>query len=345
MKLLLIGGTGIISSAVSDLALHRNHELWLITRGLALHTIPSGAHVIHADIQTDSDFISTAIKNEYFDCIADFTVQTPDQIERDYDLFHNKTKQYIFISSACVYKRPLPHYILTEDSPVGNPYWNYAQNKLACEEKLQKIANLHSFPFTIIRPGHTYDDTWLPLCITGYRGGYAVIQRMLEGRATIIPGDGTSLWTVTHNSDFAAAFLGIAGNPAAVGEIVQISSDEILSWNQIYHTIAELLDVPFRPFYVSSLFLHQAGPYDFQSCLIGERVQSAVLCNDKLKKLVPGFHAKTSFRTGIKPALEHLLADPALQIADPVFDSWCDRLIDVLGNVAKELKREFPEPL
>lgn len=341
MKILLIGGTGIISTAVSREAVNAGHELWLINRGSRKELLPQGAHLIKGDIQ-DAAYMENALKEHSFDCVADFIVQKPEHIERDYRLFQGKTKQYIFISSASAYQKPLSHYEITESTPLYNPYWEYPRNKIACEDKLMQIYRQTGFPVTIIRPSHTYDEYNVPLCISGYYGCYSVIKRMMEGKPTIIPGDGTSLWTLTHNSDFAKAFMGIAGNPKAIGEAVNITSDEVMTWNQIYETIADGLSVPLKPFYVSSLFLHEAGPYDMKCCLIGERVQTAVFKNDKLKRLVPGFQAATSFSTGIRQTLMQLLSTPGLQIEDPVFDAWCDSLVKELSNTASRLKAAYP---
>ncbi len=341
MKILLIGGTGIISTAVSKTLLEAGHELWLINRGSSNHLLPPGAVTVTADIH-DEETVASRLFDQHFDCVADFTVQKPEEIERDWRLFYGKSKQYIFISSSCIYQKPLSHYVVTESTPVRNPYWEYAQNKIACEDRLQQFYRSTDFPITIIRPGHTYDDKWLPLCFSGYYGGYSVIRRMVEEKPTIIPGDGTSLWTLTHNSDFAQAFMGIAGNPHALGETINISSDEVMTWNQIYETIADALNVPLHPFYVSSLFLHQAGPYDFKCCLTGERTQSTVFCNDKLKRLVPGFRAQVPFRDGIRMALHNILAHPEYQTEDPTFDKWCDDLVHVLTQAASDLNSRYP---
>lgn len=341
MKILIIGGTGIISAAVSKEVLKAGHELWLINRGSHMERLPKGARLIKGDIQ-DTAAIENALKDLSFDCVADFIVQTPEQIERDYRLFHGKTKQYLFISSASVYQKPLSHYEITEGTPLSNPYWEYPRNKIACENALMQLYQSTGFPVTIIRPSHTYDEFNVPLCITGYYGCYSVIRRMCQGKPTIIPGDGTSLWTLTHNSDFAKAFMGIAGNPLAIGESINITSDEVMTWNQIYETIANVLSVPLKPFYVSSLFLHHSGPYDMKCCLLGERVQTAVFKNHKLKRLVPGFQAEIPFRLGIKETLTNLLSNPALQIEDPVFDSWCDSLVEELTLSAARLKTAYP---
>lgn len=341
MKILLIGGTGIISMAVSEALLKAGHELWLINRGNNQNPLLKNANTITADIN-DTASVSAKLKNMKFDCIADFIAQTPTDIDRDHALFAHRTKQYIFISSSCIYQKPLSYYEVTESTPLYNPYWDYAQNKIACENRLTELYQVTGFPITILRPGHTYDHKWLPLAISGWKGCYSVIRRMLEGKPTIIPGDGTSLWTVTHNSDFARAFLGIVGNPSAIGEAINISSDEVLTWNQIYQTIADALNVPLKPFYVASMFLHQAGPYDFKCCLIGERAQSIVYRNDKLKRLVPGFQAQVPFREGIRDSLQFLLSHPEYQEEDPIFDSWCDSLVEVLNTAASQIQHAFP---
>lgn len=341
MKILLIGGTGIISTAVSKALLKEGHELWLINRGSRNQVLPDGAHYIIGDIN-DTTAMEKALEGMHFDCVADFIVQKPEQITRDYSLFSGKTSQYIFISSASAYQKPLSCYEITESTPLYNPYWDYAQNKIACEQELTAIYRKTGFPITIIRPSHTYDEYNVPLCMTGWNGCYSVIKRIREERPVIIPGDGTSLWTLTHNSDFARAFLGIAGNPHALGEAVNITSDEVMTWNQIYTTIADILQVPLHPFYVSSLFLHQAGPYDFKSCLLGERVQTSVFKNDKLKRLVPGFQAAVPFRDGIRTTLQNLLSDRQLQTEDPIFDSWCDSIITSLNQAAAAVKSAYP---
>lgn len=344
MKILLIGGTGIISTAVSKAICNAGHELWLINRGSRNDILPKNAHVIISDIE-NRKLIEEETKGIVFDCIADFIALKPEHVKRDYELFKGKTKQYIFISSASAYQKPLSHYEITESTPLSNPYWEYSANKIACEDFLIEQYRKIGFPITIIRPSHTYDEKNVPLCITGYYGCYSVIKRMLENKPIVIPGDGTSLWTLTHNSDFAEAFLGIAGNQRAIGEAVNITSDEAMTWNQIYETIADALDVPFRPFYVSSLFLHEAGPYDFKCCLIGERVQTAVFKNDKLKRLVPGYHAKVPFRVGIRETLQNIVHDEALQIEDSTFDRFQDRIIEALTQTAGMIKAEFPSYL
>lgn len=341
MKILLIGGTGIISLAVSRLLCAQHHDVWVLNRGSHNDLLPDNINVWKADINNVAD-VDALLSGQSFDSVVDFTIQLPEQIRRDYELFKQRTKQFIFISSSCIYQKPLSYYQVTESTPVYNPYWDYAQNKIACEKELTSLYQTTGFPMTIIRPGHTYDHKWLPLCISGAKGCWTVIRRMLEEKPTIIPGDGTSLWTVTNNQDFALALSGIIGNPYAIGETINISSDEVMTWNQIYTTIADILEVPLHPFYVSSMFLDQAGPYGFKRCLIGERVQSTVFKNDKLKRLVPGFRAQISFREGIRESLEYLRSHPEEQIDDEIFDNWCDTLVASLTKCAGDIKIQFP---
>lgn len=342
MNILLIGGTGIISAAVTNLlAKDSRHRLWILNRGSHNDNLPENVSILVSDIQ-HMEKVRSLIFGLSFDSIIDFTIQLPEQIRRDYELFRGKTKQFIFISSSCVYQKPLSCYQVTESTPVYNPYWDYAQNKIACERELTSLYQAESFPMTIIRPGHTYDHKWLPLCISGAKGCWSVIKRMMDEKPTIIPGDGTSLWTVTSSRDFASALSGIIGNPYAIGEVINISSDEVMTWNQIYENIADALQVPLHPFYISSMFLDQAGPYGFKRCLIGERVQSTVFQNDKLKRLVPGFQPQVPFREGIREALTYLLSHPEEQLQDPVFDHWCDALVSTLTKDAAKLKKQFP---
>ena len=341
LNLLIIGGTGIISSAVTELLAAQNHSLYMLNRGLHSRSFHKAVIPLVCDINDEKN-VKELIRGLFFDCVIDFTIQLPSEIRRDYEYFQDSTRQFIFISSSSVYRRPLSSYQVTESTPVYNPYWDYAQNKLACEEELQTLYRTCNFPMTIVRPGHTYNETWLPLCISGAKGCWTVIRRILEEKPTIIPGDGSSLWSVTNHRDFARALSGLIGNPQAIGETVNISSDEVLTWNQIYHTIADTLGVPLHPFYVSSMFLDQAGPYGLKRCLTGERTQSIVFQNDKLKRLSPGFRAKIPFAAGIRQSLEYLLTHPEEQVEDVIFDQWCDALADSLTKAAKELKEQFP---
>ena len=242
MKALFIGGTGTISSAITKQLVTMGCELYLLNRGSRKNRLPEGVNLLKADIN-DEDQVSRLIEDLEFDVVADFIAFEPAQLERDYRLFNGKTKQFIFISSASAYQTPLSDYRITEGTPLSNPYWQYSRNKIACEEYLLKLYREESFPITIVRPSHTYDERSIPLGVQGSKGAWQVAKRMLENKPVIIHGDGTSLWTMTHNRDFAKGFIGLMGNIHAIGESVHITSDESLTWNQIYQAIADALGV------------------------------------------------------------------------------------------------------
>jgi nucleoside-diphosphate-sugar epimerase len=307
-------------------------ELFLLNRGNRkgdFAETPGKLTEIPCDIKNeDEGEIAKKIKDHYFDVTADFIAFTPKDTERDFRLFQNKTEQYLFISSASAYQKPLSDYRITEATPLANPYWEYSQNKIACEDFLLKMYREQGFPITIIRPSHTYDERNVPLGVHGKQGSWQVIKRMLEGKPVIIHGDGTSLWTMTASSDFAIAFTGLMGNIHAIGEAVQITSDETLTWNQIYETVARVLGVPLKAKHISSEFLDQCGPgYNFLGGLIGDKANSVVFDNSKLKRLVPGFTATVRFDQGIRRSVEYVLSHKECQREDPEFDAWCDRVI------------------
>lgn len=230
-------------------------------------------------------------------------------------------------------------YRITEGTPLSNPYWQYSRNKIACEEYLLKLYREEGFPITIIRPSHTYDERSIPLGVHGSKGSWQVVKRMLENKPVIIHGDGTSLWTMTHTTDFAKGFIGLMGNIHAIGESVHITSDESLTWNQIYEAIADVLGVKLNAIHVSSEFLDACSKEDYRGGLLGDKANSVVFDNTKLKRLVPDFVATTRFDQGIKQTVEYIVAHPELQIPDEEFDHWCDRVVDAL-NVALKMINE-----
>ena len=329
MKALFIGGTGTISTAISTKLLKEGHELWLINRGTRNDTLPSGAHIITADIGDEED-VQRKLEGQSFDVVADFIAFTPQQLERDHRLFSGRTKQFIYISSASAYQKPLSDYRISEGTPLANPYWEYSRNKIAGEELLMKLYREEGFPVTIVRPSHTYSERSVPLGMHGPGGSYQVIKRMMEGKKVIIQGDGTSLWTMTHNTDFAKGFVGLMGNMHAIGEAVQITSDETLTWNQIYRAIADALGVELRACCVSSEFLAACSPaeWDLKGSLLGDKSNSVVFDNAKLKRLVPDYTATVRFDQGVRMAVDYVLAHPECQKEDPEFDKWCDRVIE-----------------
>ncbi len=337
MKALFIGGTGTISTAISKKLLAEGWDLYLLNRGNRNDVLPEGAHTIIVDDVNDEAAVAEKIKDLSFDVVCDFIAFVPAQLERDYRLFNGKTKQFMFISSASAYQKPLSDYKITESTPLANPYWEYSRNKIACEEYLMKMYRENGFPVTIIRPSHTYDERSVPVGAHGDNGSWQVVKRMLEGKPVIVHGDGTSLWTMTHNSDFAKAFVGLMGNIHAIGEAYQITSDESLTWNQIYQILADCLGVEFKPYYVPSDFLHQVGKYDFEGGLIGDKSNSVVFDNAKVKRAVPGFTATVRLDMGMKQTVEYVLSHKECQVEDPEFDEWCDKIIAALEKAKKEI--------
>jgi len=338
MKILFIGGTGTISTAISKKLIESGgHELYLVNRGNRNDVLPGGFIPITCDI-SDEQAAAKLLEGMRFDVVADFIAFVPEQLERDYRLFAGRTGQFIFISSASAYQKPLGDYRITEGTPLSNPCWKYSRDKIACEEFLIKMYRENGFPITIVRPSHTYDERSIPLGVHGARGSWQVAKRVLEGKQVLIHGDGTSLWTMTHNSDFADAFIGLLGNIHAIGEAVQITSDETVTWNQVYHSIAAALGVELRPYYVSSEFLARCSPYDFTGGLIGDKANSVVFDNKKLKRLVPGFSAKVRFDRGIAMTIRNVLEKKELQVEDPEFDAFCDRVIAALDKAADSVK-------
>lgn len=338
MNALLIGGTGTISMAITRLLAEKGWEVHLLNRGNRKAEVPQGVHWIQADI-SDEQAVAQILQGRHFDCVCEFIGFLPEQVERDIRLFEGKTSQYLYISSASAYHKPATDYRITEGTALANPYWEYSRNKIACEEVLMKAYREHQFPVTIIRPSHTYDNRNVPLGVHGNKGSYQVIKRMLQGKPVIIHGDGTSLWTMTHNWDFAKGYVGLMGNPHAIGEAFQITNDETLTWNQIYAAIARVLGVELKAFHVSSEFLAATGKYDLLGSLIGDKANSVVFDNSKLKRAVPDFVPTVRFEQGIRDTIENIMAHPELQKEDPEFDEWCDKVIEVVENAKKAFQK------
>ena len=337
MKVLFIGGTGTISAAISKKAAESGLELWLLNRGSRPLGLPECVHEIRCDIGNEAE-AAAKLKDLSFDVVADFIIYKKEQAERDYRLFRNKTRQFIFISSASVYQKPASNYLINEGTPHANPFWQYSREKIECEEFFMAKYREEGFPVTIVLPSHTYDERKIPVGVHGSKGSWQIVKRMLDGKPVIIHGDGTSLWTCTSSSDFAEAFIGLMGNDHATGESVQITSDELLTWNQIYKSIADTLGVKLHTVHVSSDFLHEAGSYDFAGSLMGDKANSVIFDNSKLKRLVPGFSAKIRFDQGVKKSVEYVLSHPECQIEDPEFDKWCDKIIAAREKALNEIR-------
>jgi len=326
MKVLFIGGTGVISTACTQLAAHRDIDLWILNRGQRRIDLPDKVNVITGNIK-DPDEIEKRLDGQTFDAVANFVNFVPDDIERDIRLFADRCGQYIFISSASAYQKPLSHYRVTESTPLVNPYWQYSRNKIACEERLTREYRENGFPFTIVRPSLTYGDTLIPLAVNSWGPKcWTVVDRMLKGRKVIVPGDGTSLWVTTHNSDFARGFVGLLGHHQAVGHAFHITTDEVLTWQQHYDIVADIVGATPDYVHIPTDFLMAYDPKQ-EGNLLGDKAWSAVFDNTKIKTFVPDYVATTTFRQGMEQTLGWFDADPARKLIDDEFNDWCDKVI------------------
>lgn len=330
MKILIIGGTGTISSAITRQLSESGHELWLLNRGNRKSEVPSNVRQVVCDINDEAGVLRQ-VGSERFDAVCEFIGFVPSDVERDIRLFRGRTRQYVYISSASAYAKPAASHVITEGTTLANPHWLYSRNKIASEEVLMRAYRESGFPVTIVRPSHTYCERSVPVSIHGPKGSWQVLRRMMDGKQVLVQGDGSSLWTMTWNEDFARGFIGLLGNPKAIGEAFQIMSDESLTWNQIYQSIAHALGVSFRPCYVASDFLAAVSPkeWDFEGNLLGDKSVSVVFDCTKLKRAVPGFQATIRYDEGVRRCVAHILRHPELQVEDPAFDAWCDRVIAV----------------
>jgi nucleoside-diphosphate-sugar epimerase len=324
MKVLFIGGTGLISSACTRLAVEQGIELFLLNRGHHPDR-QLGATTIVADIN-DQAVTAQALAGHRFDVVVNWIAFTPEDIERDLQLFGGITSQYIFISSASAYQKPVSSYLIREDTPLANPYWEYSRNKIVCEERLMSAYREEGFPCTIVRPSLTYGDTQLPLVVNSWQLPYTAVARMRQGKPVIVPGDGTSLWTITHNSDFAKGFVGLLDHQQAIGHAFQIMSDEVLTWDQIYQATAAAAGVQANIVHIASDFIAACLP-EMRGSLLGDKAVSVVFDTSKIKRFVPSFCATTPFARGIEQSVAWFDADPARQRVDTAADQQWDRLI------------------
>jgi nucleoside-diphosphate-sugar epimerase len=327
MKILFIGGTGIISSACSDLVVGRGNELFVVNRSASRkYPVPDGATVIKADVHTDEGRLATLLADQHFDAVVDFIAFTVEDIERDIRLFRGKTDQFVFISSASAYQKPVQNYIITERTPLENPYWEYSQNKIACEDRLLFAYLEEGFPITIIRPSHTYGLSQIPLCVSSWRHPWTVIDRMKRGQKVIVPGDGTSLWVLTWNADFAKGLVGLLGNKRAIGEAFQITSDEVLSWNQIYLEAYQALGLEPNMIHIPSDLIAAYDPHSWGS-LVGDKSNSEVFDNGKIKRYVPDYSCEVTWAQGVRRSLAWFEAHPEFQTIDDKMNSKWDEII------------------
>jgi nucleoside-diphosphate-sugar epimerase len=328
VKVLFIGGTGNISTSVSKLCVKRGIDLYLLNRGNTKVVIP-GAKIIKADI-TQIKETASVLQNHKWDAVVNWIAFNTDDIQRDHDLFKGKTKQYIFISSASAYQKPVSHPIITESTPLKNPYWKYSQNKIACEEMLNTLYRNEDFPITIVRPSYTY-DTVIPVAIGGFRE-YTLIDRMKKGQKIIVHGDGTSLWTNTHADDFAIGFTGLIGHQQAIGHSFHITSDEMLTWDQIYSAVANAAGVEPNIVHIPSDFLAGFNE-NLRGELLGDKSYSVIFDNTKIKMFVPEYNAIIPFSEGIKRTLSWFGEDSSRQIVKNETNQWMDKIISLYEKI------------
>lgn len=332
MKLLFIGGTGLISSACSELAIQNGHELFLLNRSASKkYPTPSGAKVIQADIQTDFAQIAKVIEPHHFDAVVDFIAFTPQDIERDIQLFRNKTNQFVFISSASAYQKPVKKYLITEETPLENPFWEYSRNKIACENLLMNEYENNHFPVTIIRPSLTYGPSQIPLCTGSWSHPWTLINRMKQGKSIIVPGDGTSLWVLTWNQDFAIGLIGLLGNQKTIGEAFQITSDEVLTWDQIYLEVYQALGANPNIVHIPSDFIAKFNEHAIGS-LIGDKANSVVFDNSKIKRFVPEYHCKVTWSEGLRRSLAWFESHPEFQTIDHDSIQMMEKILEVYNK-------------
>ena len=339
MRVLFIGGTGIISTACTKLAAQRGFEVTLFTRGRHEATVPSGVSVVKVDVR-DHAAGARALADATFDAVVDWIAFTPADVERDLQLFSGRTRQFIFISSASAYQKPNTHYLITESTPIAKPYWDYSRDKIDCEERLMKAYRESGFPVTIIRPSLTYGDTQIPHVLNSWEKPYTIIDRMLKGKKVVVPGEGSSLWVITHNSDFAKGLVGLLGQTQAIGHAFHITSDEVMTWDQWYRIVGAAIGVEPRIVHIPSDFLIACMPEE-QGTLIGDKSVSVVFDNTKIKRFVPGYCATTSFAEGIRQTLAWFNADPARKQIDTARNAALDQVIDAYEKGMRDAIASF----
>lgn len=340
MKVLFLGGTGVISTACTELAVARGLEVSLLNRSGRAEV--AGARALRADIDRPVD-ASAALEGRTWDVVVDFLSFTPAQIEQRLALFRGRTAQFVFISSASAYQKPQRgHFLITESTPLANPFWDYSRGKIAAEDRLTRALREENFPVTIVRPSLTYGDRVVPLPMNSWLKSYTAIARLRSGRPLIIPGDGLARWTITHNTDFAKGLVGLLGNSGAIGHAFHITSDEAPTWDEIHASTAEAAGVA-RPKFIhlASDFIAACLPEKAGS-LLGDKAHTAIFDTTKIKRFVPDFSATTRYRDGIARTIAAFDADPSRRQIDVEFDQKCDRLIAAYERGLAAAVKEFP---
>ncbi len=338
MKILFIGGSGVISTAVSRQTIAAGHELWLLNRGR--RSPIDGARALVADI-ADAAGVRAALRGHDWDVVVQWIAFAPADIRRDLELFRGTTRQYFFISSASAYQKPLAHYLITESTPLANPHWEYSRLKIACEQELEAAHRMTGFPGVIVRPSLTYGDEQVPLVLNSWARSWTAIDRMRRGVPVIIPGDGNSLWTITHNTDFARGLIGLFGNPATSGQAFHITSDEVLTWNQIFMETAQAAGAGAPRFvHIPSDFIISCVP-EMEGSLLGDKAVSAVFDNAKIKRFVPGFAAKIPFAAGIRRTIAWFDAESARKQVDEAANQRWDKLAASYEAAISQARNRF----
>ena len=321
-EVLFIGGSGIISSACTRLAVERGLDLTVLNRGVStIRPLPDGVRSLHADIR-DPASVRDALRGREFDAVVDWVAFTPDHVRTDIDLFTGRTGQYVFISSASAYQTPPSRLPVRESTPLRNPFWEYSRNKIACEDLLVRAYRDDAFPATVVRPSHTYDKTLIP-----FDGGWTVVDRMRRGAEIVVHGDGTSLWTLTHHADFATGLVPLLGHPRTLGEAFHITSDDVLTWDQIARALAAAAGTEARIVHVPSDAIAAVDP-EWGAGLLGDKAHSMVFDNSAVRSVVPDFRPTITFEQGAREIVAWYDEDPARQQVDPRIDAVMDGLVE-----------------
>ena len=327
MKILFIGGTGVISSACSELVLARGHELFLLNRSVSKNLpVPESASVLIGDVYTEESRLAGILADHRFDAVVDFIAFAAPDIERDLRLFRGRTNQFVFISSASAYQKPVRNYLITEETPLENPYWEYSRNKIACEDRLMQAYREEGFPVTIIRPSHTYGPTQIPFGVSSWMHPWTVVDRMKRGQKVIVPGDGTSLWVLTWNADFAKGLVGLLGKDRAIGEAFQITSDEVQTWDQIHLEAYRALGLKPNLIHIPSDLIAMYNPHSLGS-LVGDKANSVVFDNSKIKRFVPDYSCEVTWAEGVRRSLAWFESHPQFQTIEEEMNTTWDRII------------------
>ncbi|GHV87089.1 hypothetical protein AGMMS50255_3850 [Spirochaetia bacterium] len=333
MNALIIGGTGVISTDVVKLALERGWDITLLNRGQRSKALPQGAHSIECDAR-DEEAMQKALAGKYFDVVANFIGFLPEQIEQDIRLFNGHCGQYLFISTCCVYQKPDGRYLTTESTPLRNSNSLYGWRKIVCEETLNHAYRETDFPVTIVRPNWTYNITTLPFIMTSWKQPWMLIDRLQKGLPIIIPGDGTSRFTITHAADFAEGFVGLMGNQHAIGHAFHITGEEALSWNQYLELIEKASGCKADVIHIATDFIVKVVPA-LHDDLMGDKTLNFLFDNTKIRQFVPGFAAKIPYAQGIKASIEYLKAHRELQTIDTDYVANYEKILAAYAPALK----------